>query len=100
MSMFCEKCGSILVPGQDGFVCPRCGAKGDDVNISEDSKEDKEIFMIKEKDEASMPKIKVKCHKCGNNEAYYFIYQTRSADEAPTTFYTCTKCGHKWRQYD
>ena len=25
--------------------------------------------------------------------------QTRSADEAPTTFYKCSKCNHTWRDY-
>ena len=41
-----------------------------------------------------------KCPKCGNDEAHYFVYQTRAADEAPTIFYKCTRCGYRWRSYD
>jgi len=44
-------------------------------------------------------KTKVACEKCGNDEAYYEQFQTRSADEPATTFYTCVKCNHKWREY-
>ncbi|MEM4865380.1 MAG: hypothetical protein QXY09_02690 [Acidilobaceae archaeon] len=25
--------------------------------------------------------------------------QTRAADEPPTRFYRCTKCGYTWREY-
>ncbi len=101
MSMFCEKCGSILVPDDDGnFVCPRCGWKGEEVTLSEESKGGKEVHMVRETDENALPKTKVKCPKCGNDEAYYFVYQTRAADEAPTIFYKCTKCGYRWRSYD
>lgn len=39
------------------------------------------------------------CEKCGNGTAYYFMRQTRAADEATTRFLECTKCGHKWREY-
>jgi len=27
------------------------------------------------------------------------MIQTRAADEPPTRFYRCTKCGHTWREY-
>lgn len=98
--MFCEKCGSILVPDEeDASVCPRCGRKSKEkIDISEESKSRKEVFMI-EKEVKILPKVKADCRKCGNKEAYYFVQQTRSADEAPTIFYECTKCGSKWRQY-
>ena len=42
----------------------------------------------------------VKCPKCGHDEAYYKIIQTRRADEPPTRIYKCTKCGHVWREYE
>ena len=40
------------------------------------------------------------CPECGHDKAYYELKQTRSADEAPTRFFECAKCGHKWRDYD
>ena len=45
------------------------------------------------------PKTKVVCPKCEHDEAFYEQFQTRSADEPATTFYSCTKCGHRWREY-
>ena len=43
--------------------------------------------------------VMVVCPECGNDKAYYEIKQTRSADEAPTRFFTCTACKHSWREY-
>ena len=40
------------------------------------------------------------CPECGNDKANYELKQTRSADEAPTRIFTCTKCKHTWRAYD
>ena len=39
------------------------------------------------------------CPECGNDRATYKMLQTRSADEAPTRIFTCTKCKHTWRAY-
>ena len=39
------------------------------------------------------------CPECGNDKAYYEIKQTRSADEAPTRIFKCSKCKHTWRAY-
>lgn len=49
--------------------------------------------------EEFLPKTKEECPKCHNNEVYYEQFQTRSADEPATTFYTCVACKHKWREY-
>lgn len=49
--------------------------------------------------EGVMPKTAVPCPKCGHNEAYWYLRQTRKSDEPETTFLTCCKCGHKWRKY-
>ena len=43
--------------------------------------------------------VNEECEKCHNKEAYYWHIQTRSGDEAMTTFYRCTKCGYSWRSY-
>ena len=100
--MFCPKCGSILLPDEKGaFVCAKDGYESkEDVEFSEEAKvtDKKEVHMVDKRPEI-LPRVKADCKKCGNKEAYYFVQQTRSADEAPTIFYECTKCGQKWRQY-
>ena len=52
-----------------------------------------------ETESVTLPKTRVICPKCSNNEAYYTIMQTRSADEPPTTQYRCCKCSYSWREY-
>jgi DNA-directed RNA polymerase subunit M/transcription elongation factor TFIIS len=37
------------------------------------------------------------CRRCKNNKCTYYQRQTRSADEAMTTFITCTICQNKWK---
>ena len=97
--MFCEKCGSILVPSDDeSFECIQCGTKGD-VDLSESAGKAKEVCMVGEGIEDSRATAEIACKKCGHNKAYYYIQQTRSADEAPTTFYECIKCKNRWREY-
>ncbi len=38
-----------------------------------------------------------KCYKCKTRKCTYYQLQTRSADEAMTTFVTCLKCGNHWK---
>lgn len=38
------------------------------------------------------------CPECQHDRAYYEEFQTRSADEPATIFYTCANCRHKWKQ--
>ena len=38
-----------------------------------------------------------KCYKCKNRKCTYYQMQTRSADEAMTTFVTCLVCGNRWK---
>ena len=37
------------------------------------------------------------CGRCHKNETTYYQLQTRSADEAMTTFIECINCGNKWK---
>lgn len=55
--------------------------------------------VIVEKNEEALPKTKAVCPQCGNKEAFWWLQQTRSADEAPTLFLRCVKCRHSWREY-
>ena len=69
------------------------------IESTEQIKEMKATAVIKEKDTNVMPTVAETCPKCGNKEAYFWTSQTRSADEAETKFFKCTKCKHTWREY-
>ena len=110
---FCPKCGSLLRPqrkeGKVVLLCTKCGYVEENVvrgSLSirrEIVHTDKEKTIIIESPE-QLPRIasiaKVECPKCGNKEAYVWMMQTRRADEPPTRFYRCTRCGHTWREYE
>ncbi|MBR9678469.1 MAG: transcription factor S, partial [Nanoarchaeota archaeon] len=57
------------------------------------------ILVVDEDLDKTLPKTKAHCPKCGNGEAYYWLKQTRSPDEPPTTFFKCVKCKKIWREY-
>jgi DNA-directed RNA polymerase subunit M len=46
-----------------------------------------------------LPKTVVECTKCGHNEAFWVLRQTRAADEPETKIYRCVKCSHSCREY-
>ncbi len=104
---FCEKCGLVLVAQKDKkksfLMCRKCGFKLKEykpIQISEKVRKDPhEDVIVIEKNEEALPKTKADCPKCSNKEAYWWIQQTRSADEAPTLFLRCAKCKHSWREY-
>ncbi len=86
--------------GNIRFVCRKCGTvtRTKDLKIKEVKKNKEKIHFI-DKKENELPTIKEKCPKCGNSTAYYWMIQTRAADEPPTKFYRCTKCSYTWRDY-
>ena len=107
---FCPKCGSIMMPknvdGTRMLVCTNCGYKEpmpEDTRIYRiDNKikhNPREEIVVVEENMKPMPTARVFCPKCGYKEAYVWQVQTRSADEPPTTFYRCKRCGHTWREY-
>ena len=53
-----------------------------------------------EKEDRALPTIDAKCDECDSDTAYYYLQQTRAADESETRFYICTECDNKWRDYD
>ncbi len=108
---FCPKCGNLMNPkkkdGEVVLACPNCGheEKKEEEDSDSDSYkvvregEKKEETAVIEKDSESLPKTQKKCPECGNGEAYWWMQQTRSADEPSTRFYRCVECGHTWREY-
>ncbi len=107
MEIFCQRCGSILLPQKKGrktiMVCS-CGYKEknkESLVIKDEIKEKKadKIEVVDKKVEV-LPKIKEECPKCQHPEAFYWMVQTRAADEAATRFFKCVKCQHNWRAYD
>ncbi|MEM1544920.1 MAG: transcription factor S [Candidatus Methanomethylicia archaeon] len=107
---FCPKCKTLLIPrkSEEGthLICKNCGYKMKASSLQYKivklkEKESKgSLSVVEDKNENLMPKTKVECPTCGGIEAYWWLVQTRRADEAPTRFYKCTKCGYTWREYD
>ena len=104
----------MIFPKDGKYVCRKCGYEGEIKKKSDKPKDpaldngkiyteegkaavDDDMVVI-DKDTITLPKTKVFCEKCGHPEAYYYIRQTRSADEPSTTFYRCCKCNHSWRE--
>ena len=106
---FCEKCGNLLIVKRGRksvhLVCRKCGrqykTKGEKITIAETMHEKKKGVVVMGKDEgvAELPTTKIMCPKCENMEAHWWMQQTRTADEPPTLFYRCKKCGYSWRSY-
>jgi DNA-directed RNA polymerase subunit M/transcription elongation factor TFIIS len=42
--------------------------------------------------------VGIVCKNCGSDQINVQSKQVRSADEATTKFFTCLKCGNKWRK--
>ena len=107
---FCDKCGSVLIPQRKGssltLVCRKCGKKASTkgkkdfkITISTSKKAEKIVVVDKKAEIEVLPRTEAQCPKCEHGEAYWWMQQTRAADEAPTRFYRCVKCGHTWREY-
>lgn len=97
--------------GRTYATCSRCGYEEEMASSTaaylikrEIKHTDKEKIVVIDEN-VKMPKIAsitkgVECPKCGNREAYVWMMQTRAADEPPTRFFRCTKCGYTWREYE
>jgi len=104
---FCPKCGTILMAKESKkkilYICRKCGHRFSDykpIEIKEKvKKKPMDDVVVIEQENESLPKTKTICPKCGNQEAVWWLQQTRSADEAPTLFLRCTKCKYSWREY-
>ena len=95
---FCPKCSVRLKKG----TCQKCGYSEDAKQETKKSASemDKSFTVFDENEgKETLPTIKIECEKCGNDEAVWWMLQTRSADEPTTQFYRCSKCSHTWRNY-
>jgi len=95
-----------MVP-EEGFVkCRTCGfTKEKDQldkkkHLHEISRNTRTMLVIESEAENGKPTIKAHCSECGNDKAYWWLRQLRSADESEVRFFRCTKCGKTWREYD
>jgi DNA-directed RNA polymerase subunit M len=101
--MFCPKCKRLMRPDKPHGVwrCLSCGTKvplGNGVEVGRSTPVVRDMPVIEGK-VATLPTTQEECPKCGNSEAYWVLRQTRGADEPETRIFECTKCGHKWREY-
>ena len=103
----CPKCGSLLIPYRNGLKCSsekcRYRAKsGKETQIKARINQKKPVKGkgISSRITGTLPKVKEECPKCKNKEAFTWSLQTRAADEPETTFFECTKCKHRWREYE
>ncbi|MFC7165435.1 transcription factor S [Halospeciosus flavus] len=104
---FCEECGSMMKSEDGKMVCSSCGhveTKDESLAAEFVSTEEQDTSdVIETAEDANFegkPKADVKCPECDNDEAWYTIKQTGSADEPPTRFFKCTECGARWREYN
>ncbi|KAG0512031.1 MAG: transcription factor S [Nitrosopumilaceae archaeon] len=102
---FCPKCEVRLKKNNSNSVlsCPKCGYAESGSKETKKNKQDEiksEINILDENEgKETLPTIKIDCEKCGNDQAVWWMLQTRSADEPTTQFYRCIKCNHTWRNY-
>ncbi len=101
--MFCPKCGSLMTPNKDKYICNNCGYEVLKEGVSSQrittKSLDKEVVMVAKEVSAEPLDSDAVCPKCHHVGAYYLLKQTRSADEPETKFYTCEACGYRWREY-
>jgi transcription factor S len=105
---FCDDCGSMMKPDGDRMVCGSCGTSNERDReherefVSTESQIDDDVIESDENAnfEGKPKATDVVCDQCGNQEAWYTLKQTASADEPPTRFFKCTECGKRWRGYN
>jgi DNA-directed RNA polymerase subunit M len=91
-----------MVPKDGIMVCRKCGHKMPKVSnesmVCRTSQLDRVVPVLEEVS-SGFPTTNAKCPECGNNVAYWWLRQLRSADESEVRFFRCTKCSNTWREY-
>jgi DNA-directed RNA polymerase subunit M len=102
---FCPKCEVKLKKSISGLQCSKCGyTEGEKIKpVKKITKEEEPDFSLLafegNEGEEQYSSIKIDCAKCGHDQAVWWMFQTRSADEPTTRFYRCQKCKYTWRDY-
>jgi DNA-directed RNA polymerase subunit M len=96
----------MLISTGGQLKCRKCGyirkIEASEHMTREKKRTENEITIVDDEDTniKTMPTIQIKCPKCENNLAFWWLRQLRAADESEVRFFRCTECGHTWRQYD
>ena len=96
----------MLMSSAGQMKCRKCGyirkIENTDQMKVQRKRVEKEIMIVDDEEEKikTMPTTQIKCPKCENNLAIWWLRQLRAADESEVRFFRCTECGHTWRQYD
>lgn len=103
--MFCPECKSLMIASAGQLKCRKCGyirTIGDNDKLKKKTmRSEKEITIVEDAENIqTLPTITIKCAKCENTTAFWWLRQLRAADESEVRFFRCTECGHTWRQYD
>jgi DNA-directed RNA polymerase subunit M len=93
----------MMMPKDGMMVCRKCGHKiartvGESM-VSKTEQLDR-VVPVLEQESTGLPTTNARCPECGNNIAYWWLRQLRSADESEVRFFRCTKCSRTWREYD
>lgn len=96
----------MLISSGGQLKCRKCGyirkIEASEHMTREKKRTENEITIVDDEDTniKTQPTIQIKCPKCGNNLAFWWLRQLRAADESEVRFFRCTECSHTWRQYD
>ncbi|MFB6299941.1 MAG: transcription factor S [Halobacteriales archaeon] len=104
---FCDECGSMMKTEDERWVCGSCGfekardAEQEAGMVTTDGQVESEVVDTSDVDAEEIgPTTDARCPECGHDRARWEMKQIRAADESETRFFTCTECGHKWREDD
>ena len=103
---FCDDCGSMMKTEGNHWVCGSCefeklrDQQQEQAMTTTQGQVSTEVVDVSDAEDQGLPSTTVHCPNCGNDRAYWYMQQIRSADESETRFFICTECEHKWREDD